>query len=154
MPRPRLCRRVRFSPGITYFKPAGIQLIELEETILSLEELEAIRLKDLEGLDQGEAAKKMNISQPTFNRLIKSARKKIASSLVKGKAIRISGGHYKMVQKPGIGKGRGLGHGAGFGGPASKCVCIKCDYKIQKQRGVPCADLVCPKCGAPMIREE
>jgi len=96
MPRPRRCRRVRFEPNTTYFKPAGIPVRELEEVILTVDEFEAIRLKDLEGLEQEEAAKKMNISQPTFFRLLDSARKKIADAIVNGKAIKIEGGIYKI----------------------------------------------------------
>jgi len=99
MPRPRLCRRVWFEPNVTYFKPAGIPVRELEEIILTVDEFEAIRLKDLEGLEQEEAAKKMNISQPTFFRLLDSARKKIADAMVNGKAIRIEGGKYKFFKK-------------------------------------------------------
>jgi len=97
MVRPRLCRRVGFNPNVTYFKPRGIPLRELEETILNVDEFEAVRLKDLEGLEQGECAKKMNISQPTFHRLIISARKRIADAIINGKAIRIEGGKYKVV---------------------------------------------------------
>ncbi len=89
MPRPRLCRRIRFRPDVTYFKPAGIRIVELKETVLAPDELEAVRLKDLEGLEQEEAARRMNISQPTFHRIVTSARKKIADAIVKGKAIRI-----------------------------------------------------------------
>ncbi|MEM5779359.1 MAG: DUF134 domain-containing protein, partial [Candidatus Aenigmatarchaeota archaeon] len=92
MPRPRICRRVCFEPNVTYFKPIGIRMINLEEVILTVDEFEAVRLKDLEGLEEEMAAKKMNISQPTFNRLITSARKKIADAIVNGKAIKIEGG--------------------------------------------------------------
>jgi len=96
MVRPRLCRRVKFNPDVTYFKPRGIPLQELEETILQVDEFEAVRLKDLEGLDQEECARKMNISQPTFHRLVLSARKKIADAIVNGKAIQIQGGNYRL----------------------------------------------------------
>lgn len=98
MPRPRKRRRVWFEPDVTYFKPAGVRMINLEESILTMEEFEAIRLKDFEGLDQEKAAKKMNISQPTFHRLVLSARKKMADAIVKGKAIKIEGGSYKMMK--------------------------------------------------------
>ena len=104
MSRPRRFRRVWFEPNVTYFKPAGVRMIDLEESILTVDEFEAVRLKDLEGLDEETAAKKMNISQPTFNRLVSSARKKIAEAIVNGKAIKIEGGVYKMV-------GRGMGFG-------------------------------------------
>ncbi|MCK4689029.1 MAG: DUF134 domain-containing protein, partial [Candidatus Marinimicrobia bacterium] len=80
MPRPRHFRRVLFREGFHYFKPQGIRTIDLNETILTVDEFEAIRLKDYEGLDQESAAKKMNISQPTFHRLLLSARKKIADA--------------------------------------------------------------------------
>lgn len=96
MPRPRLCRRVQFNPNVTYFKPRGIPLRELEEVILHVDEYEAVRLKDLEGLEQEECAKKMNISQPTFHRLVLSARKKIADAIVNGKAIKIEGGNFRV----------------------------------------------------------
>ena len=95
MVRPRLCRRVNFNPNITYFKPRGVPLVELDEVILAVDEFEAIRLKDLEGLEQGECATKMNISQPTFHRLVVSARKKISDAIVNGKAIKIEGGNFK-----------------------------------------------------------
>ena len=97
MPRPRIRRRVRFEPGVTFFKPAGIRLTELEESVLTVDELEAVRLKDFEGLGQEECAKKMSISQPTFHRLITAARKKLADAVVNGKSIKIEGGNYKIV---------------------------------------------------------
>jgi predicted DNA-binding protein (UPF0251 family) len=96
MPRPRKCRRVAFSPEVTYFKPAGIPLRMLDEVALTLEELEAIRLKDQEGLEQEQAAEKMNISRPTFQRVLGSARRKVAEALLKGKAIRIGGGNFDL----------------------------------------------------------
>jgi len=95
MARPRLCRRVFLEPNVVYFKPRGIPLSELDETILNIDEFEAVRLKDLEGLEQEECAKKMNISQPTFHRLVLSARKKISDAIVNGKAIKIEGGNFK-----------------------------------------------------------
>lgn len=96
MARPRLCRRIRFNPDVTYFKPRGIPLRHLKEAILHVDEFEAIRLKDLLGLEQGECAKKMGISQPTFHRLVSSARKKTADAIINGKAIKIEGGIYKI----------------------------------------------------------
>ena len=96
MPRPRIRRRVRGEPDVTYFKPAGVRLRHLEDSTISVDEFEAIRLKDLEELEQGKAAEKMGISQPTFHRLVLSARKKIADAIVNGKAIRIEGGDYKV----------------------------------------------------------
>jgi len=99
MPRPRMCRRVAFNPDITYFKPIGIPMKVLEEVVVQVDEFEAVRLKDLEGLEQEECAKRMNISQPTFHRLVTSARRKIAHALVNGKAIRIEGGNFKFERR-------------------------------------------------------
>jgi len=87
MPRPRLYRRVRFRPRVTFFKPQGVPLRFLETIILTHEELEALRLKNIEDLDQIEAAKKMKTSQSTFQRILASAYKKIAQALTQGKAI-------------------------------------------------------------------
>ncbi len=96
MVRPRLCRRVKGNPGITYFKPRGVPLRELAEVVLLVEEYEAVRLKDLEGLDQEACAAKMHISQPTFHRLLVAARKKIADAIIHGKAIKIEGGTFRL----------------------------------------------------------
>jgi predicted DNA-binding protein (UPF0251 family) len=97
MPRPQKCRRVAFLPNVTYFKPAGIPLRVLEEIQLSVEEAEAIRLKDVECLEQKQAAEKMNISRPTFQRILISSRRKIADALLNGKAIKIEGGKFEMA---------------------------------------------------------
>jgi len=86
-------------PEVTYFKPAGIPLKAVEEVRLSVEEAEAIRLKDLEGLEQEQGAEKMNISRPTFQRVLASARQKIADALLNGKAIRIEGGSFEMAYR-------------------------------------------------------
>ncbi len=99
MVRPRKNRRVWFEPGITYFKPRGIPLADMEEVSLAVDELEAIRLNSIEELGQKEAAEKMTISQPTLHRLLESARKKIADALVNGKAIKIHGGNYEMAAR-------------------------------------------------------
>ncbi|MBU0577118.1 DUF134 domain-containing protein [Patescibacteria group bacterium] len=88
--RPRKNRCVRFKPEVNYFKPRGIPLQSLEEVNLEHDEIEAIRLKNIEGLDQHTCAKKMKISQSTFQRTLTSANKKIAEALIKGKAIKIT----------------------------------------------------------------
>ena len=97
MPRPSKCRRVEFLPDVIYFKPAGIPLRTLEEVQLSVEEAEAIRLKDLEGLEQEQGAERMNISRPTFQRVLTLARQKMADALLNGKAIRIEGGNFEIA---------------------------------------------------------
>lgn len=89
MPRPKIPRCLRFNPNVYYFKPRGIPLRILEEVVLEPDELEAIKLHDIDGLGQIEAAKKMKISQSTFARILDGAYKKIAEGIIKGKAIRI-----------------------------------------------------------------
>lgn len=89
MPRPRLLRRIEFNPQVTYFKPQGIPMNSLEIVQLNIEEVEAYRLRYLEDLDQQAAAKKMNISTSTYQRIIYLAYKKIADALINGKAIKI-----------------------------------------------------------------
>jgi len=89
MPRPRLCRRIRFNPNVTYFKPQGVPMRFLEVVELTTEEAEALRLRNIKDLEQEEAAKKMNTSQSTFQRILSSAYKKITEAIIEGKAIKI-----------------------------------------------------------------
>ena len=89
MPRPHKRRRVMGKPNSSYFKPAGIRMIELEESILTMSEFEAIRLVDLNEVPQEEAGREMQISQSTLSRILKIGRKKIADAIVNGKAIKI-----------------------------------------------------------------
>jgi len=90
MVRPIKPRRILFDPKSVYFKPRAIPLNILKEVDLNVDEMEAIRLCDFKNLDQEEAAKKMKISQSTLQRILTSARKKIAEALTEGKAIKIS----------------------------------------------------------------
>ena len=166
MPRPRLKRRVHFQPDITYFKPAGVAMAQLNEVVLTVDEFEALRLKDFLNLDQSKAAKKMKISQPTFHRLISSARKRVAEALVKGNAIKIEGGVYKMVQSRGrglgaVGAGRGTGMGRRIGMGAGRGLRQGVGFGAggRGRMGGPLAAgpsgvCVCPKCGykEPQIR--
>jgi uncharacterized protein len=89
MPRPLSPRHVGLHPVVTYFKPAGVPLRDLTEIILRPDEVEAIRLKNVQKLNQTSAAKKMKISQSTFQRILVSANQKTATAIVRGKAIRI-----------------------------------------------------------------
>ena len=89
MPRPRLQRRVRGKPNSFYFKPDGIRMIDLKESVLEMEEFEAMKLIDFDKISQEKASKKMEVSQPTFSRILKSAREKVAEAIIKGKAIKI-----------------------------------------------------------------
>jgi predicted DNA-binding protein (UPF0251 family) len=155
MPRRRKPRWVDFQPGITYFKPQGVTLASLKEVDLTLDELEAIRLSDLEGQEQIGAAKKMKVSQSTFQRILKAAHQKIAEALVKGKAIKVEGGEVIMPRGRGRGAGRGRMGGPFAAGPGGVCVCTnpECKNEVSHQAGVPCYQAKCPKCGSPMVRK-
>ncbi len=127
MPRPSKCRRVSFLPQARYFKPAGVPIRELEEICLTVEELEAIRLKDLEGLEQEQGAAKMNVSRPTFQRILTSARHKIADALFQGKAVRIEGGNFEI--------------------PACHFRCVQGhEWEVPFQEALEKASLPCPTC--------
>ncbi len=89
MVRPKKIRKIQIQPNSTYFKPHGIPLSKLEEISICHDELEAIHLKYIEKLDQHNCAKKMKISQSTFQRILSLANQNIAKALINGKAIRI-----------------------------------------------------------------
>ncbi|MBR9706571.1 DUF134 domain-containing protein [Candidatus Pacearchaeota archaeon] len=89
MSRPCKRRRIRGRPNSSYFKPSGIRMTELKESVLTMPEFEAIRLVDLNEVPQEEAGKEMQVSQSTLSRVLKSGRKKIADAIVHGKAIKI-----------------------------------------------------------------
>jgi len=129
MGRPIKCRRVEFFPEDTYFVPWGKPKCEIEEIILKVEELEAMRLKDIEELKQEECAQKMQVSRQTFQNVIDSARKKIAVALTEGNAIRISGGNYRAT--------------------FCKARCFNCDsiYEINYEQDKH----VCPVCGSENV---
>ncbi|MBM3858959.1 MAG: DUF134 domain-containing protein [Verrucomicrobia bacterium] len=173
MPRPWCQRRVGFAPDVTYFKPAGVPLRTLEEVVLSLDELEALRLADFNGQYQEQAAEQMKISRATFARIVEAARKKVADALLHGKALRIEGGPVVMKGESNMaagqgnqtGGGRGMGRGPcgcgqrrGQGGPGGRggapveCVCPQCGERAPHVPGEPCNQKLCPKCGARMIR--
>jgi len=161
--RPKRKRMIRFNPEITYFKPAGVPMRELSEENLALDEVEAIRLYDLEDLNQEEAAEKMHISRITFLRILHSAHKKVAKSLIFGKAISLKGGDWIMPNFDGTGPrgqgsmsgrraGLGRGQGQGLGG-TRECVCPECGEKMPHTKGTPCSEIKCSKCGAVMRGE-
>lgn len=127
MARPPKFRQVERLPVVTYFKPQGIPMSELSEVVLTVEELEAVRLCDLESLDHEVCAERMAVSRPTFHRIIVSARKKISEALINGLAIRVEGGNYQVV--------------------LSKLGCKQCGYKWQ---GNFCRrHTKCPCCKSP-----
>ncbi|MDD4239551.1 MAG: DUF134 domain-containing protein [Desulfotomaculaceae bacterium] len=124
MPRPQKCRRVEQLPGFTCFKPSGIPLTELDEVIMSVEEIEAIRLRELLVLEYEECAEKMAVSRPTFHRILAMARQKIAFALINGSALRISGGNFQLAQH--------------------KLECRRCGFRWEGT--VCCRRTVCPAC--------
>ncbi len=98
MVRPKKNRIVAFNPEISYFKPRGIPMIDLEEVILTVDERESVRLADLLGLSYEEAGKYMGVSRATFGRIIQSARKTVADALINGKSIKVEGGNYTIAE--------------------------------------------------------
>lgn len=99
MARPKNCRAIGGEPSRFCYKPAGVPAADLEEVILLLDEYEALRLSDYEGLQQEEAARRLQVSRQTFGRIVLSARRKIADVLVNGKALRIVGGPVRIEDK-------------------------------------------------------
>ena len=99
MVRPQKERRVAFNPEISYFKPRGIPMFDLEEVCLTVDQREAIRLSDLMGLSHEEAGRQMGVSRATFGRIIQRAREAVADALINGKAINVEGGNYQLVNK-------------------------------------------------------
>ncbi|HET6475803.1 MAG TPA: DUF134 domain-containing protein [Thermoleophilia bacterium] len=96
MPRPPIERAVGSVPRVTLFKPAGVPGRDLEQLDLAIDELEAIRLVDLEGLSHEQAAAAMGVSRQTVGRVLERGRAKVAEALVGGKAILIGGGQYRV----------------------------------------------------------
>lgn len=94
MPRPRMCRKILGEPAVRCFKPDTKDKEQVNDVKISLDEFEAVRLRDYQQIHQRKAALMMGISQPTFHRIITSSRQKIALALVEGKIIRIEGGNY------------------------------------------------------------
>ncbi len=170
MPRPCCRRHVVFSPQVVYFKPAGVPMRTLEHVTLALDEIEALRLADLNGQYQEQAAAQMKISRPTFSRIIETARRKVADALVNGKALRLEGGPITQKGSPAMptandqtttrpGGGRGPCGGGQRRGPGGRtnatrnCLCPQCGERVPHVRGEPCAQKNCPQCGSRMTRE-
>ena len=112
MPRPRKLRFVQGRPIVDAFIPNRMPPWGREEVILPIEDLEAIKLNDFQGLDQETAARMMNVSRQTFGRILIEARTIVADALVMGKILRIEGGNFEI---PPRGRGRRRrGRGGGF----------------------------------------
>ncbi|MCX6559540.1 MAG: DUF134 domain-containing protein [Candidatus Aminicenantes bacterium] len=99
MPRPFCPRHIAGHPAAPVFKPAGIPLQDLDEIVMTLDEFEALRLADFEGLYQEQAAERMAVSRPTFSRIIDSAHRKTIDALLHGKSLRIEGGTVEVGRK-------------------------------------------------------
>ena len=99
MVRPQKDRMVAFNPEISYFKPRGIPMIDLEEVCLTVDQREAIRLSDLLGMSHEDAGRRMGVSRATFGRIIQRARNAVADALINGKAINVEGGNYRIISK-------------------------------------------------------
>jgi predicted DNA-binding protein (UPF0251 family) len=127
MVRPQKDRIVAFKPDISYFKPRGIPMVELDEVQLTVDEREAIRLSDLIGLSHEEAGSRMGVSRATFGRIVQRARKAVADALINGKAINVEGGNYKMITGPRLFR------------------CAECDHRWEEPLGTGRPE-ECPQC--------
>jgi hypothetical protein len=121
--------------------PEGVSPIKLESVVLSVDEVEAIRLADKLGMYQADAAGKMNVSRQTFGRIVKSARRKVAEALVDGKTICIEGGNFDEKCAPFETESDG------------NCICLYCGYEQPHISGIPCRTESCPVCRKPLIRK-
>lgn len=108
MPRPQKCRFVASIPTVTDFKPRGIPMRDLQEVYLPHDGFEALRLSEIEGLDQSAAARRMGISRQTYGRILAGARRVVARAVVEGMALRIHGGDPRVTRTgPGAACGKG-----------------------------------------------
>jgi predicted DNA-binding protein (UPF0251 family) len=97
--RPQKNRIVAHNPDVSYFKPRGIPMLDLEEVCLTVDECEALRLSDLLDLSHEDGGKQMGVSRATFGRILQRARSIVADALINGKAINIEGGNFKMTSQ-------------------------------------------------------
>ncbi|ABL65050.1 DUF134 domain-containing protein [Chlorobium phaeobacteroides] len=139
--RPVSCRSIEDLPKFTCFKPDGISLDKLQSVILSVDELEALRLADKLGLYQATAAERMKVSRQTFGRIIESAHRKVAEAIIEGKSICIEGGTVQQIC------------GSDVADVVAPCVCLHCGYEEPHLEGVPCRTHICPECSSPLIRK-
>ncbi len=166
MPRPCKQRVILGQPAATVYKPAGVPAGSMGWTWMTLDEYEAVRLVDGEGIDQEQAAGRMGVSRPTVTRILASARSKLAAMLTGGTALAIEGGPVMVTRESygmsGGGRGRRCGRGMGRGcrepgaarsQSAGTCVCPQCGRETAHQPGVPCASVTCPDCGIPLVRK-
>ena len=131
MARPEKNRNVLMPPSFNNFKPVGIKMTNMEQILLTLDEYEALRLADYDGLEHSEAAEKMNISRPTFTRLITKTRQKIAEFIVEGKALQIEGGSVHFSQ--------------------NMILCLNCENRYQVSLNKK--EYACPECGSKKFED-
>jgi predicted DNA-binding protein (UPF0251 family) len=132
MPRPFCQRRVGFQPNYYYFKPCGIHIVQSETINLTLDELEAVRLADLCGMYQEQAAECMKVSRATFGRIIESAHRKIAEALIMGKVLKFQRGPVEITE-------------------TQKYHCNECKFEIELPYQTTNLCL-CPRCGGKTLR--
>ena len=141
MPRPRKRRRVWHEPKPAIFKPVGIPLDQLKSITLLHEELEALRLVDLEGRYQEDAAGQMNISRSTLQRIVSEARYKVAQALTDGAALHIEGGTFRVAkvwwQCNDCGYLWEIEHGSGQSAPARCPSCTSHVIRLRRMRRHP-----------------
>ena len=135
MPRPRKRRRLWRDPQAAVFKPVGVPLESLPQIILHHEELEALRLADVDGHHQTEAARQMGVSRSTFQRILTEARRKVAQALVQEAALLVEGGTFRLA------------------GPDWHCSDCGHDWQITHGSGAGPPDR-CPACDSINIREK
>lgn len=135
MARPVKWRKIENLPAVAYFIPSDTDIPQAAKNVLLLEELEAVRLKDLEGLEQEECAERMQVSRPTFQRILLSAREKVADSLVNGKVLHVAGGNYTRH--------------------VCNVRCFSCGREwtdsYENLKAVETGGYLCPHCGSPQI---
>jgi len=131
VPRPRKKRTIEYVPAKKTYKPVGQRLTDLPQVWLSYDELEALRLSDLEGLYQAEAATRMGISRSTFQRTLSDAHRKVAEALVEGAALVIGDAESPVQQWgcPACGYTWAVLHGAGEANPP---VCPRCGHAVDE----------------------
>jgi predicted DNA-binding protein (UPF0251 family) len=141
MPRPRKRRRVWHEPKPAIFKPVGVPLDQLKAITLLHEELEALRLVDLEGQYQDSAAKQMNVSRSTIQRIVREARYKVTQALTEGAALHIEGGTFRVAriswQCEDCGYLWEIEHGSGQSAPARCPSCTSHMIHLRRSRRHP-----------------
>ena len=114
MPRPKMPRWIQGPPPASVFKPAGIPARDLQWVVLRLDEFEALRLADYEGLKQEQVAERLGVSRPTVSRILENARRTVAAAMVEGKTLMIEGGPVQFAPPVPMGRGSGRGRGGGW----------------------------------------